>query len=183
MIIFEGPDGAGKTTLIKSFQGLTGFPIAERVVSKDAEAMTDLRRWVWDNVQMGFQERIFDRHRLISEFIYGPILRTEQEPGFNDPDWVLSMTGRFYRLRPIIVYCIPPLHTVRHNLLGDEDNRVVWDHIDAIYTAYLQRAMTDYTLRPYNTIIHDYTQALEGETEGLILGLLADQRAGRNTNV
>lgn len=182
MIIFEGPDGAGKTTLIRSFQELTGFPLAERVVSKEAKAMVDLRRWVWDNLQLGFQEKIFDRHRLISEFIYGPILRTQQEPGFNDPEWVLGMLGRFYTLEPIIVYCIPPYSEVLSNVSGDPDNIAVASQIEAIYTSYLQRAMTDYTLRPNRTIIHDYTEAFEGETEGLILGLLADRKAERNTH-
>jgi len=183
MIIFEGSDGAGKTTLIKSFQELSGLPIAPRVVSKDAEAMVDLKAWVWDNVQHGFQETIYDRHRLISEYIYGPILRPSQEPGFNDPDWVGYVMSMFYLyVDPIIVYCIPPLKSVMTNVTGDPDNKVVENHIEAIYTAYLQRAMTDLVLRPTRTIIHNYTTAFEGETEGLILGLMANRKAERKTN-
>lgn len=183
MIIFEGPDGAGKTTLIKSFQELSGLPINPRAVAQDTTPLIDdMRRWVWDNVQQGFQEKIFDRHRLISEFIYGSVIRVEQQPGFTDPEWVLGMIGRFYTLDPIIIYCLPPLEAVRANVSADPDNVAVAEFIEPLYTAYLQKAMTDMHYRPTRTIIHDYTQAFEGETEGLILGLLADHRAGRKTN-
>ena len=69
MIIVEGPDGAGKTTLIRQLQERwPDLAVAPRVVSKDAEAMVDLQEWVNINLSDGPQYKIFDRHRLISEF-------------------------------------------------------------------------------------------------------------------
>jgi hypothetical protein len=180
VIIFEGPDGSGKTTLAKAFSELSGLPIAERVVSKEARAMVDLKEWTEDNVGLGFQEKIFDRHRLISEFIYGPILRAEQEPGFDDISWVWRMTERFYKLRPIIIYSIPPLETVRANLANDPDNEEVAEWAGPIYTAYLQRAAHDLLHYPEFTLLHDYTDGSSEESwAGLILSMY-NERLRRN---
>jgi molybdopterin-guanine dinucleotide biosynthesis protein len=181
VIIVEGPDGAGKTTLIKSIQELTGFEVAKRVVNKETKALLDLKVWVEDNLDQGPHDAIYDRYRLISEFIYGPTLRITQQPGFTDFDWVLHSMSKLYENDPIIIYCLPPLDTVRFNLEGDPDNTQVVDHIEQIYTAYLQRATLDLINRPTRTIIHDYTDTYPGETEGFVLGLLADRKAERNT--
>jgi hypothetical protein len=156
MIIVEGPDGAGKTTLIRQLQEKwPDLEVAPRVVSKDAEAMVDLQTWVNDNLSQGPQYKIFDRHRLISEFIYGPILRTEQQPGFTSVPWVWHSLRRLERLRPVMIYCLPPLDAVMANIVGDNDNRVVWNHIMGIYTAYVQRATLDALHN--GAIIYDYT--------------------------
>ncbi|WNO27814.1 thymidylate kinase [Microbacterium phage Huwbert] len=183
MIIVEGPDGAGKSTLIRELVDVTGFEVAPRVVSKETEAMVDLKVWVEDNLDLGPHDAIYDRYRLISEFIYGPTLRITQQPGFTDPDWVLHHLSKLYKNDPIIIYCLPPLDTVRYNLEGDADNTRVVDHIQQIYTAYLERASMDLIMRPHRTIIHDYTDTYPGGTEGLVLGLLADRKiaAERNT--
>lgn len=157
MIIVEGPDGAGKTTLISALTERFNLSVAPRVVSKDAEAMVDLKTWVEENLAGGFQYKIFDRHRMISEFIYGPILRKEQQPGFSDPNWVMYRMSQFIQIDPIVIYCLPPLEVVKQNIAGDEDNRVVWDHIEGIYTAYLHRAAIDNAHSGFRTIIYDYT--------------------------
>lgn len=144
MIIVEGPDGGGKTTLIRQLQeAYPDLPVAPRVVSKQTEAMVDMQEWVNRNLSEGPQWMLFDRHRLISEFIYGPILRKQQASGFSDPVWVWHSLRRFERLRPILIYCLPPLETVMENVIGDEDNARVWDHIMGIYTAYTHRAILD----------------------------------------
>lgn len=156
MIIVEGPDGGGKTTFITKLQKKLNLPIAPRVVSKDAEAMVDLKMWVENNVLGGFQQTIFDRHRLISEPIYGPILRGEQAPGFSDMDWMRDVMYHFYHSKPILIYCIPPLDIVINNVMGDEDNKVVHTTIKQIYTAYVARAAIDVTIH-HGAVIYDYT--------------------------
>lgn len=183
MIIVEGPDGAGKTTLIQKLTDITGFPVAERVVSKETKALFDLKAWVENNLDTGADEVIYDRYRLVSEFIYGPVLRVEQQPGFVDLDWTLDMLSKLYEREPIIVYCLPPLEVVRANLMGDKDNEAVFEFIEAIYTAYLQRASLDAIMRPTRTILYDYTDdgLYEGDIEGQILGLMADRKAKRST--
>lgn len=159
MIVVEGPDGAGKTTLIEALMERFDLPVAPRVVSKDAVAMVDLMDWVDNNLEEGFQRTIFDRHRLISETIYGPILRTEPQPGFTRLSWMAPRLARFYRIQPIIIYCLPPLEVVKKNIIGDHDNQVVWEKIEAIYSAYVNRASLDIEFAPGKVFIWDYTHS------------------------
>jgi hypothetical protein len=121
--------------------------------------MVDLKRWTEENVKKGWQNTIFDRHRLISEPIYGPILRDHSEPGFDDLHWFHSWLDEFYRLRPVLIYCLPPFEAVWRNVVGDEDNLVVRERatIRAIYGAYLNKAVTDHVLERKNVWIYDYT--------------------------
>lgn len=160
MIIVEGPDGAGKTTLINRLSEELDLPIAPRVVSKEAEAMVDLKAWTENNVKLGFQATIFDRHRLISEPIYGPALRDTDEPGFDDPVWFINMMYNLYDLDPVIIYCLPPFETVWQNVSNDPDNLVVanWHTLKSIWGAYYNKAVTEVVFRPTSTLVYDYTQ-------------------------
>jgi hypothetical protein len=161
MIVVEGPDGAGKTTFISQLVEKTGLEVAPRVVAKDTTAMVDLQRWVHENVTKGWHETIYDRHRLISEPIYGATLRPEApEPGFDNFSWFYAMLEAFYESKPIVIYCLPPLEVVWRNVMTDEDNKVfhrngraVWQ----IWMAYMNKACTEYALRKHQTFIYDYT--------------------------
>lgn len=158
MIIFEGPDGGGKSTLAKYISNKLGIEIAPRVVSKEATAMTNLVEWVEDNLNKGFQEVIFDRHRLVSELIYGPTLRAELEPGFDDLEWLGESLYKFYDLNPIIIYCIPPMGTVISNVLQDDDNSIFHDNptwIPKIWSGYTTRYCLD-TLISDRVFHYDY---------------------------
>lgn len=158
MLIVEGPDGGGKTTLIRQMQERYGFEVAPRVVSKDTEAMGDLKKWVEDNVEKGFQDLIFDRHRLISEPIYAPIMGRSAVPGFDNVIWLWHMLDLFWRAKPIVVYCLPPKSEVIGNVINDPDNQAVADKIGSIYNAYAFRAALDSTRRDQGIIdIWDYT--------------------------
>lgn len=158
MIIFEGPDGSGKTTLINEFREQFDIPIAPRVVGKNTEAMLDLRDWVDNNLEEGFQRVIFDRYRLISESIYGPIIRDIQHEGFDDREWLMGRLVKFYNIHPIIIYCLPPLQAVIDNVTDDEDNQMVQPRIRSIYNAYVSRATLDFIMCPAPVFIYDYTQ-------------------------
>jgi hypothetical protein len=160
VIVVEGPDGAGKTTLIETLSDLLDLPVAPRVVSKDAEAMVNLVHWTERNVTEGFQPIIYDRHRLISEPIYGPILREYPEPGFDDPMWLYEMNTKFYNFcTPVIIYCLPPVVAVINNIESDPDNRVVKSSIERIYALYANKAATELVHRPLHTFWYDYTSA------------------------
>lgn len=171
MIVVEGPDGAGKTTLINYLLENTGnLEVAPRVVSKDAEALVDLRQWVHTNLRVGKQRMIFDRHRLISEPIYGPILRKKLEPGFSDANWFAPALEKFYSIDPLVIYCLPPLKTVWSNVQDDEDNKVVAQQhvLQQVWGAYFNKAMTEGSLRG-NCWMYDYTEVFEARQRELIL--------------
>lgn len=157
MIIVEGPDGAGKTTLISQLIAEFELPVAPRVVSKQTNDLTDLQQWVDRNLSEGFQYTLFDRHRLISEFCYGPTLRPKQRPGFTDYLWVWKSLRRLYEdVQPVIIYCLPELATIKRNLENDPDNEVVRDHIEQIYAAYLERAILDDMILPGHVMVWNY---------------------------
>lgn len=148
MLIVEGPDGSGKTTLVRRLQKDLGLPVAPRVVGSDTIALVDLAQWTEQNVAGGFQRTIFDRHRLISEPIYGPVLRGRQDPKFIDPKWLSDQVWRFYALEPVIIYCLPDIRTVWKNVLNeDTDNAAVANIsvIEAIYAGYVNRATMDFS--------------------------------------
>jgi nicotinamide riboside kinase len=146
VIIIEGPDGSGKSTLVNKLAQELRLPVADKVVASDTTAMTDLVKWTEDNVARGFQPTIFDRHRLISEPIYGPILKPRQDPSFCDLSWLSQQLWLFYGCKPVIIYCLPDIRTVRANVAReDTDNSVVASRIAAIYAAYVNRATLDFT--------------------------------------
>lgn len=161
MIVVEGPDGAGKTTFISQLVEATDLPVAERVVAKDTTAMVDLQRWVHENVTKGWHETIYDRHRLISEPIYGPIMRPRlPEPGFDDLSWFYANLEAFYQLKPIVVYCLPPFDVVWENVMKDDDNKVFHASgvkVVQIWHAYMNKACTEFALRKHETWVYDYT--------------------------
>jgi hypothetical protein len=160
MIVIEGPDGAGKTTLLNKLRlQFKEIPVAPRVVSKDAEAMVDLVEWVEENVERGWQNVFFDRHRLISEPIYGPILRSKAEPGFSDFGWFHQQAEEFYHwINPMVIYCLPPLSRVMGNLRFDPDNKAIVNYAEQIYSAYVAAAARDLIARPDRVVIWDFTQ-------------------------
>lgn len=169
-LIVEGPDGAGKTTLINQLRATFPIQLQPRVVDEKTNAMIDLKKWVEDDVTDGHNGiydaeveenmprfRVYDRHRLISEPIYGPILRKEQQPGFNDQVWVLSQQRKFWSQYPTLIYCLPNPAAVWDNLKHDPHNTAVLDHWEAIYAAYITRAALDKLHRPAHVFVYDYT--------------------------
>lgn len=165
MIIVEGPDGGGKSTLVQRLAEDLDMPVAPRVVGVDTKAMVDLKLWVEENVDLGFHEKIYDRHRLISEPIYG-LLMNRTQPGFDDMNWMGAMTYRFYALNPIVIYCIPPKYVMLHNIRsGPADNSAVEAKAEWIYNGYVARAAVDLATQPYfyryDYTVHDYDEMLE----------------------
>lgn len=144
MIIVEGPDGGGKSTLVRVLSERFGFPIANRVVGPDTKPLVDLVAWTEDNVSKGFQRVIFDRHRLISEPIYSPFKDGEPTRAFLDFGWLGDVMWHFYQCKPIIIYALPDLETVRANALDPEtDNAAVAEWINHIYAGYVARIAQD----------------------------------------
>ena len=144
MIIVEGPDGGGKSTLVKALHNYFGFPIADKVVASDTRPLRDLVTWTEQNVQQGFQHQIFDRHRLISEPIYGPFKSSEPTWSFLNQGWVSEMMWQFYQCKPIIIYALPSLETVRANVYDPStDNEFIAEWINHIYAGYVARVSID----------------------------------------
>lgn len=158
MIIIEGPDGSGKTTLVSHLSGKYDIPIAERVVAQDTHPLAgvDLKVWTEKNLKAGLQWQIFDRHRLISEPIYAACMDRKTHAGFDDIQWLTARMIDFTRIHAFIVYCIPPYSVVEKNLQDDEDNTVIWGYAESIYNAYVAAAAGD--IARGQAVRFDYTQ-------------------------
>src|SRR5690606_19728356 len=143
MIIVEGPDGAGKTRLVLRLAQDLHLTPERRVVDKDTNALTPLKQWVNDDLASWPRKALYDRHRLISEPIYAPIVRGSMNDGFEDRLWFTLSFEQFQLMRPIIIYCLPPFEEVKHNVFKDDDNVAVRDHIEAIYWLYHCQACRD----------------------------------------
>lgn len=156
-IVVEGPDGAGKTRLILRLQERLSCQVAPRVVAKDTTSEINLQGWVEKDTAEWPKRLIYDRHRLLSEPIYGPIIRGHLRDGFDTEKWfqrqLLKLVGPH---GPIIIYCMPPLVEVLNNLDGDDDNKAVVAEGERIYWLYhAQRAFVDAGLNP--SLTWDYT--------------------------
>jgi hypothetical protein len=144
MIIVEGPDGAGKTTLVNHLSTKFDLPVNERVVDQDTKPLIpDMKHWVELNLRHGLVWKIFDRHRLISEPIYQCSMGRTVQDGFNDINWMTARMLELTAIRPFIVYCLPPIDVVQNTLEQDVSNTAVVDFTHLIYPAYVAKAAGD----------------------------------------
>ena len=171
MIIVEGPDGSGKSTLVRHLAEFYELPIAPRVVDRDTNAMVELKEWTEKNVQSPHENIIHDRHRLISELIYGPVLRYRPEPGFDDIKWLVKqLSGLYHRVCPLVIYCLPPFETVLSNLKNGQDNEFIVNSGQArtLYHLYRMRCAIDAASFPAQVLVYDYTHiGSEGMMEAI----------------
>lgn len=119
MIVVEGPDGAGKTTLIEQITQELEIPIAPRASASKEGPVIDLHGWTTRSLNQHIRGvvplQIHDRYPLLSEPIYGPLVRGAMRPGFGTP-WFKDAWEAFIFLRPIVVFCLPPVDEVVANV-------------------------------------------------------------------
>jgi hypothetical protein len=162
MIIIEGPDGAGKSWLVKQLSKDLGIPVHERAV-RDRVGPADTRGdglWQWAHHDVTTWPRqgvhVYDRHPLVSEYIYGPVIRGKSAPGFNQP----SAHGlrRQMEQRCLLVLCLPPIEVVLRNIRNEEQMEGVQEHPTQLYGLYESLVSSWGGWR----VVYDYT---EGESE------------------
>lgn len=132
MIVVEGPDGAGKTTLankIAAEYNLTYVPnegpfkIRERCYQAVGAAV------------MGYDPvRVYDR-LLLSELVYGDLLRREMCFKMEEIQFLLRILKS---MSCPIVICLPPIDTVIRNLADSEQMEGVEENIEKIWNRYRQ---------------------------------------------
>lgn len=154
IIVVEGVDGSGKSTLLENAR--LQIPKKYFVLVRHScrplstEQILDFLNFI----EEGRLPIILDRHPLISEPIYGPVLRKE-----NLVDGIENESSAIDRLVATvdrIIYCRPPDPVIEKNLCnlpqlaGIHEN--IWDLLDA----YDQR-MHQLHKRGMDVIQYDYT--------------------------
>ena len=107
IIILEGPDGAGKTTLAEKLKQQTGYTYLRRAQPKTEE---DKKRMMEEYIQVikSGKNCIFDRC-WYSELIYGPIMRDASVityPQMYQLERLIAKNGA------ILIYCTAPEATL-----------------------------------------------------------------------
>jgi len=166
MIIVEGPDGSGKSTLIqhlgflpRKFKALrTGLGGTNSLGLHDG-----IFGWGHTDETVNAYYRVIDeyhgarRHENIaadrfhlSERVYSPILRGYQ--AVTDED--LATVSRTCRMQQIpIILCLPPFHVTLANVLVTGRERPSYQT-----EAFLREAYDAFVkLAPWATVVYDYT--------------------------
>lgn len=153
MIIVEGPDGAGKSHLVQKLSAELHLPVHERASHGVEGPIANHYDWAHrDVVTMADQElAIYDRHPLISEYIYGPICRGILPPAFATSN--AHVLVRMMAPRVLVVLCRPPNERLKSSVSVQRDMPGVTENVERIAAAY--DAMRIFW--PGRVVTYDYT--------------------------
>lgn len=147
LVIIEGPDGSGKTTLIEKLRSdLDGFFWLMRPKGPpgNLENIHLLLNTIDSSLARTgcprYMPLIMDRHPLISENIYGPVIRgfnPLEEAGWDKPAMAMGRLGCYRNPREIlIVYCRPRATSIRSGAQVEDQMDGVLEKIDDLIEAY-----------------------------------------------
>lgn len=161
MILIEGPDGTGKSNLTARLLKDTGLKQAPRMSTSTGGGKANLADLVRADSLRWSQPAclIYDRHPLIGEYIYGPILRNRIVPEFTMPlahRWRTKLAHI-----SLLVLALPALERVRVNVSNEDIVQLdgVAANIDKIYCLYQSLIAT----WPGWIVEYDYSQPIDGK--------------------
>lgn len=160
MIVLEGPDNAGKTTLGKQLSERLG--VALHHSSNPKMTYAELRDKMREIINDPRRDAVYDRVPLISEGIYGTILRGVNRFNCHEGNGLWQL---FAASNPLIIYCRPTDETINVGLEfkpGESE-----DHIAAVRANHLTIAHAydelmqslahqtggDFVVIPYNWVL------------------------------
>lgn len=173
MIIVEGPDGAGKTSLVRRLMAeVPELRIGERG-TKDRKLLYTVtvpdtfralehavrgKGWHTDHNVNPDSVYIWDR-LFYSEMVYAPLGMPPREPMFN-----AAQQQHIHRIIEAlwcpVILCLPPLTDVKRNVLVEEQMPGVIDHVVDIYDSYV--SMWENGEFPRQAVLYDYTTQQDG---------------------
>jgi len=135
IVVVEGVDGAGKTTLINNLRDVSREYFWVLRASGPANSSDQLQRAVDELstlIDGSPTNWVFDRHPLVSEPIYGHILRGKSH--------LEGMSAWGYKARiqefSKIIYCRPPFDIVQEESKHERQLEGVHDKLRGLYDAY-----------------------------------------------
>jgi hypothetical protein len=163
MIIVEGPDGAGKTTLVETLvERYDALKVGRRgtndrtrlwevTVSDTFNAINRAIRATYYEHNPLPRVNVWDR-LFFSDMVYAPFVGRGQ--GEFSPGQQVFLTRILEAIGCPIILCMPPLEVVRENAQVHEQMKGVNENLDGIWHGYDKL----YWRMPNQTVIYDYTQ-------------------------
>jgi len=125
MIIIEGMDNSGKTTLAKTLAAHFDWPLVHSPGYCPGMIDWTKKALLEDTI------KIYDRFPLISEAVYGPILRNNNSFNSEKGKALISL---FYDRKPLIIYCNPPVKIIERRM--GEQMEGVKKHLGDLIISY-----------------------------------------------
>lgn len=177
MLVVEGPDGSGKSTFIQEVtrqlrESFIAYELPPRHCTSTGGPVPDLATWIEDDRKRWSWHRpsvaVWDRHPLISEPIYGPLIRGSIQLGFDNAQVYAGWWRDFIQSGAVFVFCLPPLEKVLENLERTEHMAGITTTVtEAIYASYMTTAARLCAEGPGRAVVWDYTRRT-----GSVLGQL-----------
>jgi hypothetical protein len=184
MIIIEGMDNSGKTRLSNRISGGTDrietpteyqfLPLVSTVHSPSSLPWAAKAKWCEQAIKLDRQGYliVYDRFPLISEKVYGPILRGKDE---SDTPASQVLWNNLFEQPQLIIYCRPPDEFIsktwyeRDQLAGTSDS--FWQLLNS-YDAYMTRLGKETD----NLILtrYDYTKNVDNSLLALVRRYVCD---------
>lgn len=136
VIVIEGPDGSGKTNLIGELSRDLLTPIHKKASSPTGGPVKNIWEWAYDDVTTMHRQRfqIYDRHPLISELIYGPIVRETIDERFYTREG--QDLCQLFRGAVLVIFCDPGILEVEKNTHANPHMPGVTEHWKQIFLMY-----------------------------------------------
>lgn len=156
MIILEGPDGGGKTGLLRRLgDAFPMVPLAPRFATSLGGPLDNLATRVYEDIQKQGKSNspsFYDRHPIISEYVYGHSI---PERTVNQYFLFPSATALRNNIASaaLVVWCMPPLAEVTKNVQSNDQMPGVIENIQKIYEGYCIQRVT----WPGESYLYDYT--------------------------
>ena len=178
MIIVEGPDGSGKSTLVARLEEQLEIDREPRAVSSDARSLIPIGKYIETELRRGFGLRLYDRFALISSPRYMSLPNPTYRDELLDRVWLVRMSRLFTEVDPAIILCLPPYDVVQQNVVSDPTSEVMYNHLYQIYWGY--HDWYCHQKAAYNTsvLLWDYTNPDEKGLDGLIRWAQARAKVG-----
>lgn len=132
LVILEGPDGAGKSTLGTYLASQTGRPLLHSPGVTQGEL--EMKAWALRMLTSPLRDSlILDRFPLVSELIYGPVLRNKALISRYHP-----LHTAWHRIPTTLIYCRPPIDVIREAVIAKGESQQLLANLPDIIKNYDQ---------------------------------------------